>query len=154
MATPKTASEAPLVPPSAPSWVDQLNESPDNPQDAFFELLGKRAIRMPWDRRPLKTIRIRAINNAVAIRDGHYCQYCGADLLESVNAMMTITRDHIVPRGRGGTNSPDNLVCCCTVCNSLKSNVACGSLVEAQQIVTILREQRAEVLRELRRRYR
>ncbi len=44
-------------------------------------------------------------------RDGHACAYCGRE---------ASTRDHIVPRSRGGPTSWLNLVAACVACNSNK----------------------------------
>lgn len=50
-------------------------------------------------------------------RDHFACRYCGctpgSDLLEV---------DHLVPRSRGGSNCPANLVAACKTCNSRKSD--------------------------------
>ena len=48
-------------------------------------------------------------------RDGHTCQYCG-------KANGPITVDHVIPKGRGGEDSWENLVCACTRCNNKKGN--------------------------------
>jgi 5-methylcytosine-specific restriction endonuclease McrA len=49
----------------------------------------------------------------VFVRDGHRCQYCGAQA-ENI--------DHVVPRSRGGAHSWDNVVACCRRCNSRKQD--------------------------------
>ena len=49
----------------------------------------------------------------VFARDGHRCQYCGADA-ENI--------DHVVPRSRGGAHAWDNVVAACRRCNSRKEN--------------------------------
>jgi len=49
-------------------------------------------------------------------RDEHICQYCGT----RVDGHATI--DHIIPRSRGGRNTWENLVCCCTKCNTKKGD--------------------------------
>lgn len=46
-------------------------------------------------------------------RDGHTCQYCNA---------KAYTIDHVLPKSRGGTNSPRNLVACCGRCNGRKGD--------------------------------
>ena len=50
---------------------------------------------------------------AVFVRDGHRCQYCGANA-ENI--------DHIVPRSRGGEHVWENVVAACRRCNSRKEN--------------------------------
>ena len=50
-------------------------------------------------------------------RDGYKCQYCGQT---SDNTVLEI--DHIIPRAEGGTNSIDNLITSCRICNLGKSN--------------------------------
>lgn len=46
-------------------------------------------------------------------RDGYTCHYCGLD----ANSV-----DHVLPRSRGGTDDLDNLVACCSSCNSSKGD--------------------------------
>jgi len=52
----------------------------------------------------------------VRARDRYTCQYCG------VVGPSDLEVDHIVPRGRGGSDRPDNLVAACRVCNAAKGN--------------------------------
>ena len=47
-------------------------------------------------------------------RDGYECAYCGQK--------KNLTIDHIIPKSRGGQNTWDNLVTCCSSCNRYKSN--------------------------------
>jgi len=47
-------------------------------------------------------------------RDGYRCGYCGSK--------DELTIDHILPKSRGGKNSWENLVTCCSKCNSKKDN--------------------------------
>ncbi len=65
---------------------------------------------------------IKAPRNAVALtrkniirRDKHTCQYCGTQL----GAMTT---DHVIPKGLGGRDSWENLVCACVKCNNEKGD--------------------------------
>jgi 5-methylcytosine-specific restriction endonuclease McrA len=53
----------------------------------------------------------------IYMRDKFRCQYCGE---KKVAAELTL--DHIVPRSRGGDNSPVNVVTACLQCNGRKSN--------------------------------
>jgi len=48
---------------------------------------------------------------AIFARDGHKCQYCGAQA-ENI--------DHIVPRSKGGPHAWDNVVAACRRCNARK----------------------------------
>lgn len=47
-------------------------------------------------------------------RDDHECQYCGSE--------KDLTLDHIIPRSKGGQDTWDNLVTCCSKCNLKKGN--------------------------------
>jgi hypothetical protein len=47
-------------------------------------------------------------------RDNYECAYCGQ--------RKNLTIDHIIPKSRGGLNTWDNLVTCCSSCNRAKSN--------------------------------
>lgn len=59
-------------------------------------------VRVPYQRRA-------ALNRrAVFVRDGHRCQYCGAE---------ADSLDHVVPRSRGGPHEWENVVAACRPCN-------------------------------------
>lgn len=62
-------------------------------------------VRVPFGRRaPLS-------RRGVFVRDGFACQYCG-------RAAENI--DHVVPRSRGGEHTWENVVACCSRCNTAK----------------------------------
>lgn len=46
-------------------------------------------------------------------KDGRHCVYCGA-------AGVPLNLDHVIPRARGGSNRPSNLVPACIPCNEEK----------------------------------
>ncbi|HEX5835043.1 MAG TPA: HNH endonuclease [Pyrinomonadaceae bacterium] len=50
-------------------------------------------------------------------RDKFRCQYCGAKKTAS-----ELTLDHILPRSRGGDNTPINVVTACLKCNNRKGD--------------------------------
>jgi len=52
--------------------------------------------------------------NLIYKRDDHECQYCGAK--------HNLTIDHVIPRSKGGKDTWENLVVCCTPCNLRKGN--------------------------------
>lgn len=53
----------------------------------------------------------------IYIRDKYRCQYCGEK-----KAPRELTLDHILPRSRGGDNSPVNIVTACVQCNNRKGD--------------------------------
>jgi 5-methylcytosine-specific restriction endonuclease McrA len=70
----------------------------------------------------VKTLRRRQVFNvptrkAVFIRDGFACQYCGTRV-----SMTTGTRDHVIPRSRGGPDIMQNVVTACRACNVRKDD--------------------------------
>jgi 5-methylcytosine-specific restriction endonuclease McrA len=54
---------------------------------------------------------------SILLRDRHRCQYCGQRFSPGV-----LTLDHILPRCRGGRDTFENLVACCTGCNRKKGD--------------------------------
>ena len=52
--------------------------------------------------------------NMIYKRDDYECQYCGTK--------HNLTIDHVIPRSKGGKDTWDNLVACCTTCNVKKGN--------------------------------
>lgn len=56
-------------------------------------------------------------NRALFRRDGHLCLYCGDRFSTS-----DLTRDHVLPLSRGGSDSWKNVVTACYRCNNQKGN--------------------------------
>ena len=53
----------------------------------------------------------------IYMRDKFRCQYCGEKRVAD-----ELTLDHILPRSRGGDNSPVNIVTACVACNQRKGS--------------------------------
>ncbi len=68
---------------------------------------------MVYARRPPAQMRLN--RRSILLRDDFTCQYCGYQ-------GPGLTIDHVIPRDRGGKTDWDNLVACCTRCNSKKGN--------------------------------
>lgn len=56
-------------------------------------------------------------NSGLFARDHNLCLYCGQTFADS-----TLTRDHVVPKSRGGMDKWDNVVAACKRCNHHKGN--------------------------------
>lgn len=56
-------------------------------------------------------------NRTLFARDGYLCMYCGKDFPEH-----QLTRDHILPRSRGGKDHWMNVVAACRRCNQHKGH--------------------------------
>lgn len=56
---------------------------------------------------------------AILQRDNFTCTYCGRK--PGVNDVW-LTIDHVIPKSKGGTNVPENLVTACSECNRGKSD--------------------------------
>lgn len=54
-------------------------------------------------------------NPALFARDGQMCMYCGVET-------RNLTRDHLVPKSRGGRDVWENVVAACYKCNHRKGN--------------------------------
>lgn len=57
-------------------------------------------------------------------QSGHRCVYCCRDLLVDFDTFMLAEEDHLVPIGKGGAATQDNVVIACAVCNRLKGTYA------------------------------
>ena len=62
------------------------------------------------------------IESEVYKRDRWTCVYCGFDG-RSFDSWMQLTLDHIVPQHQKPDHSKENLVACCTSCNSITSRM-------------------------------
>ena len=56
-------------------------------------------------------------NRALFARDGYLCLYCGHSF-----SPRALTRDHIVPLSRSGSNTWENVASACRNCNHRKNN--------------------------------
>jgi len=68
---------------------------------------------------PYKHGRVALSNRTLFGRDRHICAYCGKHFPNYNH----LSRDHIVPKSRGGKNEWMNVVTACKNCNSEKGNL-------------------------------
>ncbi len=68
-----------------------------------------------------RRFRRQVTNTFLFARDRYRCQYCGR-LGAELRTRESLTRDHLVPLSRGGTNDWTNVVTACSACNTRKGN--------------------------------
>jgi 5-methylcytosine-specific restriction endonuclease McrA len=68
-----------------------------------------------------RRFRRQVTNTFLFARDRYRCQYCGRPGAE-LKPREALTRDHVVPMSRGGTNEWTNVVTACSPCNTRKAN--------------------------------
>lgn len=79
-----------------------------------------------------------ATRYAIYHRDGFRCVYC--KMLSNLRG-DELSLDHVVPRYKGGSGRPDNLVTACRRCNSVKrAGVALGKPRWQQRVRNALRK--------------
>lgn len=61
------------------------------------------------------------------VRDMFTCQYCGRHKSELGHGQF-LTREHIVPRTRGGADTWSNVVTACNTCNNKKADFSLAEL--------------------------
>lgn len=66
-----------------------------------------------------RRFRRQVTNTFLFARDDYTCQYCGRHRSD-LRGRQFLTRDHIVPRSRGGDNTWENVVTSCSPCNNRK----------------------------------
>lgn len=108
------------VVPSRRALVLVLGEKAEIVHATVFEFRSARAtfpepsvIRLAQYVRVPRQTRVAITRRAVFARDGHRCQYCGAQA-ENI--------DHIIPRSRGGLHIWENVVAACRRCNAAKED--------------------------------
>lgn len=67
---------------------------------------------------PARHGRVGLSNKTLFGRDRHICAYCGGHFAQP----SQLSRDHIVPRSRGGVDDWMNVVTACKRCNTHKGN--------------------------------
>ena len=68
-----------------------------------------------------RRFRRQVTNTFLFARDRYRCQYCGRPAGE-LKPREALTRDHVIPLSRGGTNDWTNVVTACSPCNTKKGN--------------------------------
>ncbi|HEX5973211.1 MAG TPA: HNH endonuclease [Gemmatimonadaceae bacterium] len=68
-----------------------------------------------------RRFRRQVTNTFLFARDHYRCQYCGRAAVE-LRPREALTRDHVIPISRGGTNDWTNVVTACSPCNTRKGN--------------------------------
>jgi len=68
-----------------------------------------------------RRFRRQVTNTFLFARDGYACVYCGRHRSE-LRGRQFLTRDHLIPTSRGGTNTWDNVVTACSRCNNRKGD--------------------------------
>jgi 5-methylcytosine-specific restriction endonuclease McrA len=79
----------------------------------------KRLVKIP------KRLRRKVTNTFLFARDSYKCQYCGKNAKE-LGQRSGLTRDHVVPLSRGGTNTWENCTTACSSCNWEKADRPLG----------------------------
>ena len=51
-------------------------------------------------------------------RDNFTCRYCGADGTKSFDTWLTLTVDHLLPKGHPNRDNPDYMLTACSFCNT------------------------------------
>lgn len=67
---------------------------------------------------PNKMRKVTLTNRSLFARDRHFCGYCGRFFRNE----DLLSRDHIIPRSKGGPDTWMNVVCACKKCNHKKDN--------------------------------
>jgi 5-methylcytosine-specific restriction endonuclease McrA len=68
-----------------------------------------------------RRFRRQVTNTFLFARDNYRCQYCGRSTGD-LRPRESLTRDHLIPLSRGGTNEWTNVVTACSPCNTRKGN--------------------------------
>jgi 5-methylcytosine-specific restriction endonuclease McrA len=68
-----------------------------------------------------RRFRRQVTNTFLFARDRYRCQYCGRSAAD-LKPREGLTRDHLIPLSRGGTNDWSNVVTACAPCNTRKAN--------------------------------
>ena len=68
-----------------------------------------------------RRFRRQVTNTFLFARDRYRCQYCGRSQAD-LRPRESLTRDHLIPLSRGGTNDWKNVVTACSACNARKGN--------------------------------
>jgi 5-methylcytosine-specific restriction endonuclease McrA len=98
---------------------------------------------------PLNLVSLSLVDSPVTIeegrkileRDDYVCRYCGLDGRASFENALVMRVDFVIPRAHKGKKNPENLVACCTPCNTIKGTRVYSNFEEAKAHVLARREE-------------
>lgn len=67
---------------------------------------------------PSHTDSLRGYAFAIHQRDHFTCVYCGADGAQSFDTWLTLSWDHLLPKGHPERDNPEYIVTACNFCNT------------------------------------
>lgn len=73
-------------------------------------------------------------------RDNHQCYYC-----RRIIDLSEATRDHIVPKARGGKKRQENLVLACRACNHEKAHTPVSDYLKRKNPTFLSEETKARL---------
>jgi 5-methylcytosine-specific restriction endonuclease McrA len=102
---------------------------------------------------PLNLVSLSLVDSPVTVgegrkileRDGYVCRYCGLDGRASFENALVMRVDFVIPRARKGKKDVNNLVACCSPCNTIKGTQVYASFDEAKKHVLASREELRKV---------
>jgi 5-methylcytosine-specific restriction endonuclease McrA len=98
---------------------------------------------------PLSLVSLSLVDSPVTVeegrkileRDDYVCRYCGLDGRASFENALVMRVDFVIPRAHKGKKNPENLVACCTPCNTIKGTRVYSNFEEAKAHVLARREE-------------
>jgi 5-methylcytosine-specific restriction endonuclease McrA len=61
---------------------------------------------------------LRGYAHQIHVRDNFKCRYCGVDGKSSFDTWLTLTVDHLLPKGNPNRDNPEYMVTACSFCNT------------------------------------
>ena len=102
-----------------PAWIETSEKTTNTNGDEFIHTPTRR-LRVPrvirlieYDKFQQRQEKVSRRN--ILIRDEYRCQYCGKQF---TTAQLSV--DHVIPRSKNGASNWENLVACCSKCNTKK----------------------------------
>ena len=115
-----------------------------DPEDQREQWCSRKTEILPSDPRDLEDLLQYRRNQAkIAIQDERLtCSYCDTKIGAIVRThgkivVLRLNFDHFIPRSRGGSDEPENIIISCHICNAFKRDKVFRSLNEARQYLTM-----------------
>ena len=94
--------------------MEDLGWDPDRFYVAINKLKLSERLFLSRSRKTVSLKPIHLVRRKTERRRRQKCVYCGITTIK-------LTRDHVIPKSKGGTNAPENMVWACLACNLSKA---------------------------------